>query len=529
MRVAVVGAGPIGLLTALGLRHYGVDTVLFEEDDSLSLDTKAGTVLTRTLEVLRRYGALDPVLRGSIRIDEVGDIDLETGLQNFLVRTAALGQDTRLPILINIPQNHIEPILHRRLEEVAPGATRLRHKLTGFTQDADSVEIAFETPEGEHVERFDYLLACDGGRSTTRHLLGVEVAGITVPERYMLVDMRMDLDVANPRDYPFLSYFGDEDEWMILIRQPHCWRFLFPLGADQPEPTQDGLVERARRFIGDVDELEVLGSNIYPVHQRVATKWRDGRVLLMGDAAHLLTPMWALGLNTGALDASNVPWRLAWIKRGWADPSLLDGYEAEQAIASKGSSEMAEAARAHMLKQENSAMAMATGDWGIAMTRSLLGVKLDVHRNGEWSMNKHGIEPTPVAPGDRIPDMPLFGQAGEVHLHDLCRDAFVALWFGDTRRRPNGVTERAPGLDSYLVSRWDAPLELDLRERLLLDPGERVRARLGVEDNTLVLLRPDEHIAEILPFDPEGDGQDAVRAYDRIMKGRDGVSDIDTT
>lgn len=520
MRVAVVGAGPIGLLTALGLRHYGIDTVLFEEDDTLSQDTKAGTVLTRTLEVLRRYGALDPVLRASIRIDEVGDIDLKTGKKNFLVRTGALIGDTRLPFLINTPQNYLEPILHQRFEEVAPGATRLGHRLTGFVQDEDSVAITFETPAGERVESFDYLLACDGGRSTTRRLLGIEVAGITVPERYMLVDMKMDLDVANSRDFPYLSYFGDEDEWMILIRQPHCWRFLFPLGPDQPEPSQEGLVERAQRFIGDVDEVEVVGSNIYPVHQRVATRWREGRVLLMGDAAHLLTPMWALGLNTGALDASNVPWRLAWIERGWADESLLDGYEAEQAIASKGSSEMAEAARAHMLKLENSAMGMATGDWGIAMTRSLLGVRLDVHRSGEWSMNKHGAEPTPVAPGDRVPDMPLHGQDGEVHLHDLCRDAFVALWFGDTRQRPNGVTETAPGLESFLVSRWDAPMELDLRQRLLLDPDERVRRRLGVEDDTLVLLRPDDHIAEILPFDPKGDGGDAIRAYERIMKAR---------
>lgn len=520
MRVAVVGAGPIGLITALGLRHYGIDTVLFEEDDALSQDTKAGTVLTRTLEVLRRYDAVDPVLQASIRIDEVGDLDRETNRKNFSVQSRALDEDTRFPFLVNIPQHHLEPILHERLEQLAPGTTRLGHRLTGFTQDEEAVEISFETEAGEWVERFDYLLACDGGRSTVRRQLGVEVAGITVPDRYMLVDMEMDLDIANRRDYPYLAYFGDAEEWMILIRQPHCWRFLFPLGPDQPEPTQDGLVKRAQRFIGDVDEVEVLGSNIYPVHQRVATRWREGRVLLMGDAAHLLTPMWALGLNTGALDASNVPWRLAWIGRGWADESLLDGYEGEQAMASKGSSEMAEAARAHMHKRENAGLGMATGDWGIAMTRSLLGVRLDVDRTGIWSMNKHGAVPAPVAPGDRIPDLPLYGEDGEVRLHDLCADAFVALWFGDTRRRPHGLTRSAPGLESFLVSRWDAPPGRGLRERLLLDPGERVRRRLGVERDTLVLLRPDDHIAAISRFDPKGDGEDAIRAYERVMRMR---------
>src|SRR5690606_26583301 len=125
-----------------------------------------------------------------------------------------------------------------------------------------------------------YLLACDGGRSRVRDLLGVEVDGRTLAERYMLVDVQVDLDVANPRDYPYLAYFGDPQEWTILVRQPHCWRFLYPLAAGRPEPGADELVAKARRFIGDVDALEVVGSNVYSVHQRVAQRWRDGRVFL---------------------------------------------------------------------------------------------------------------------------------------------------------------------------------------------------------------------------------------------------------
>lgn len=519
MSVAVVGAGPVGLITALGLRHYGVDATLFEKNHQLSLDTKAGTVLTRTLEVLRRYDALDAVLQAAIRIDEVGDLDRQTNKRNFSILTGVLTEDTRLPFLINIPQHHLEPILRDRLEERAPGSVRLGHRLRSFDQDDDSVTITFEVPGGERVEQFDYLLACDGGRSTVRDLLGVEVAGADEPERYMLVDVKVDLDVANPRDYPYLAYFGDPVEWMVLVRQPHCWRFLFPLAADQQEPSQASLVERARTFIGDVDEVEVLGSNIYPVHERVATRWRAGRVLLLGDAAHLLTPMWALGLNTGVLDASNVPWRLAWIERGWANEGLLDGYEREQSsVASKGSGAMAEAARAHMHERDDSAVRLATGDWGVALTRSLLGVRLDVDGSGDWSMTKDGSEPAPVAAGDRVPDLPVHGAQGEVHIHNLCQNAFVALWFGDTRRRPNGVTRTAPGLESFLVSRWDAPPELELRQRLLLDPGERVRRRLGVANDTLVLLRPDEHIAAIVPFEPSGDGGDAIRLYERILR-----------
>ncbi len=372
------------------------------------------------------------------------------------------------------------------------------------------MRLTLDTPDGEVVETADYLLACDGGRSTVRELMGVEVEGVTVPERYMLIDLKVDLDVANARDYPYLAYFGDPTEWMVLVRQPHCWRFLFPLAPGQEEPSQESLVERAQRFIGDVDELEVLGSNIYPVHQRVATTWRDGRVLLLGDAAHLLTPMWALGLNTGVLDASSVPWRIAWIERGWASEALLDGYEREQsAVALKGSCAMAEAARAYMHRRDQSAVQLATGDWGVALTRTLLGVRLDVDDTGDWSMTKDGAEPDAVRAGDRVPDLPLFGSAGEVHVHDLCAHAFVALWFGDARARPRVVEARAPGLDSFVVSRWDAPPGTELRDRLLLDPGGRVQRRLAVPDNTLVLLRPDEHVAAIVPFDLDGDGAEA--------------------
>jgi 3-(3-hydroxy-phenyl)propionate hydroxylase len=503
--VVVVGAGPVGLITALGLAHYGVPFVVLEEDDRLSLDTKAGTVLTRTLEVLHRYGALDDVLRASLRVDEIGEIDRATNTATLSVRTGDLTEDTRFPFVINIPQHHLEPVLQETLERKAPGALRMGNRVTKFAQQADHVELKVDTPHGEETLRARYVLACDGGRSQIRESLGIVVEGKTLEERYMLVDLRADLDVGSPRDYPYLAYFGDASEWMILVRQPHCWRFLYPLPPGSPEPTRDELRDKALRFIGDVDDIEVIGTNIYPVHQRVAERWRDGRIFLMGDAAHLITPMWALGLNTGVLDASNLPWRLAWVLRGWADEALLDGYEREQApVASQGSGQMAEAARAYMARRGERVEAMTEGNWGNAFTRALLGVSLDVDGTGDWSMVKTGSHPLPVHPGDRAPDLPLFGDEGSVDVHDLCRDSFVALHFTDTRRRP-AIPEDTPALRHYVVSRWDAPHDSGLRQRALFDPADRVRDRFGVTQDCVVLLRPDAHVAAIVaaPGGPE--------------------------
>jgi len=500
--VAIVGSGPVGLMTALGLTHYGVPFAAFEEDSALSADTKAGTVLTRTLEVMHRYGVLGDVLRHSLKVDETGEVDRSTNARTLSVRTGELTEDTRFPFVINIPQHHLEPILREELDKRAPGALHLEHRLVTFTEHDDHVELRLDTPAGERTVRARYLLACDGGRSTIREQLGVQVEGHTLAERYMLVDLEVDLDTANPRDYPYLAYFADAAEWMILVRHPHCWRFVFPLPAGQPEPTHTQLRDKALRFIGEIDEMTVIGTNVYTVHHRVAATWQSGRTFLMGDAAHLITPMWALGLNTGVLDASNLPWRLAWVERGWADESLLDGYEREQApLAIKGSGEMAEAARAFMDGRSADMVAMTDGGWGNAFTRALLGVRLDVDNTGNWSMVKTGNQPGPVLVGDRAPDLPLHGNDGCLHVHDVVADSFAALFFTDVRRSPT-LPDDVPGLRSYAVSCWDAPFDSGIRHRALFDPADRVRRRFGIEGDAVVLLRPDDHVAAILPYDP---------------------------
>ncbi|MFI0354199.1 FAD-dependent monooxygenase [Actinomadura sp. 9N407] len=109
--VVIVGAGPIGLIPALGLQHYGVSALVFEEDRRLSIDTKAGTIITRTLEVLDRYGVVDDVLAQSLRIEEIGEPARATNQRTLSVWTGELTEDTRFPFVINIPQHELEPIL----------------------------------------------------------------------------------------------------------------------------------------------------------------------------------------------------------------------------------------------------------------------------------------------------------------------------------------------------------------------------------------------------------------------------------
>jgi len=509
--VAVVGAGPIGLTTALGLAHYRIPFVLLEEDAGFSTDTKAGTVLTRTLEVWHRYGCVDDVLAAALRIDEIGEIERATNARKPSVRLHELAHDTRFPFVVNIPQHHVEPILAAAVRR--SGELLTEHRLESFTVKDDRVILRLSTPDGPAELAASHLLACDGSRSVVREQLGATVAGKTLPERYMLIDVIVDLDVAHPRDYPYLAYFADPDEWMVLIRQPHCWRFLYPLPEGRDLPGDAELLARVRRFIGDVERVEVRGSVVYQVHHRVADRWsHERKVFLMGDAAHLITPMWALGMNTGVLDASNLPWRLAWVLRGWADESLVDGYEQEQRpVAVDGSGAMAEAARRTMA-HESDAGIPALSDWALAYTRTLLGVRLDVTGDGDWSMVMRSPNPPPVRPGDRAPDGSLWGPLGTVRVHDLVRDSFAALYFTDVRRRPSIPDNDSPALYHLAVSRWDAPHDSGLRDRSLFDPGGVLTDRYGLPPETMVLLRPDAHIAAVVPIEPGA----AERGYSAI-------------
>ncbi|MGJ7524827.1 FAD-dependent monooxygenase [Variovorax sp. GB1P17] len=514
--VAIVGAGPIGLTTALGLAYYGIPSVVYEDDLHLSSDTKAGTLLSRTLEIFRRYGVADDVLAQALRVDEIGEIDKRTQKSTFPVLLDALSQETRYPFVINLPQQDLEPILGRALERTGLIQLKMGHRLLSYEDQDNGAVLKVQTANGVIEERAAFLLACDGGRSTVREQMGIVVEGSSLPVKYALVDLLVDLDLENPRDYPYLAYFADPVEWMVLVRHPHCWRFLYPMAEGAEDPTEEELRDKSLSFIGEVANVKVLNKVTYRVHHRVATEWHRGRVFLMGDAAHLITPMWALGLNTGALDASNLPWRLSWLLRGWATEKILDGYEREQRpLAIHGSGEMAEAARLSMSKRGDVVTAMSDNNWSNAYTRTMLGVKLDVNGIDEWSMVTRSTCPA-VTAGDRLPDYLVHAPNGrQVRIHDQCAGQFTALYFSDARRRPEVPVNDSPALRHYVVSRYDAPHDSGLRDRSLLDPGNAFFKRLGIPADTLVLVRPDEHIAAIVPM-RGGDGIDARHLYEQI-------------
>ena len=192
----------------------------------------------------------------------------------------------------------------------------MEHRVAAVAQDGDGVTATVETPGGTTTFRGRWMIGCDGGRSQVRKSMKVEFSGFTYEERFLILSTRYDFE---PFGYALTNYVADPDEWCALFKVPGhdergIWRVVFPVDAQRPaeEIFEEGAVQRRiqgfHRKDGDYD---VFHRNLYDVHQRVASCYRDGRLLLAGDAAHINNPLGGMGMNFGFHDAFNLTGKLA--------------------------------------------------------------------------------------------------------------------------------------------------------------------------------------------------------------------------
>lgn len=524
--VAIVGAGPVGMAAGLEFMRFGVPFQIFEEDGTLSSKPKAGTILPRSLEIFAGEGVIDGVLQEGLRFDEVHFVDRPTDKVLMRMLMSPMHEETRYPFIVNLPQNDLETLMQEGLERGGQRIT-FHHTLQSVSQDATGCHLMFDTPDGPKAVHAEFVLACDGGRSVIRHQLGIEMQGVTHPERFLVADFEVDLDRRSGRPLTYLSYIFDPDEWVIFVRQPRFWRFLIPIPEGAPEPTHEEVVEKVRRVVKNPAlPIRFLDMGVYHVHHRTAERWQKDRIFLLGDAAHLITPVGGLGMNTGIQDANNLAWKIAWVLNHEADNGLLDSYEAERApIARFNARNQADRNRDVMrmkspIKRVGRNLILGWMDraeglqWQASHARSLLGtsyksVKKPPSLLQQMNAARHFVRPA-IEIGDRVPDGELMGPDGRTHgLHDLLRHDFVALILVDPRTRP-AIDPDVSGLHQYTLHRFDAAFDTGLRERSLLDQGGRMQKTLGIHEGHFILIRPDGHVAGIGKFQ---DGASVIRAY----------------
>jgi 3-(3-hydroxy-phenyl)propionate hydroxylase len=336
-RVIVIGAGPVGLCLSLALAQQGIPVCLIEalgDHNFLEQVPRAGTNHPATLELFARIGLYDKLEPRGIIAPLFHYWDRHEGKLVAEFDHAHLKDDTRFPYVLQCERIKIvEEAL--KLVKAHPGIElRLSTEFTAFSQTADGVVAQVTNAAGE-TEAIDgsYLISAEGARSIVRKDLDIEFEGFTYPDRTLNIEVAYDF---RKHGYTERNYISDPDEWSNLFHwkgPPDRWRVHFPTAPDADETAlthPDALQARLQRFLPVGKAFDIVGSNLYVVHQRVAKKFRAGRAVLAGDSAHVNSPIGAMGMNSGIHDAFNLAEKLVSILRGDADADVLDRYERQR-------------------------------------------------------------------------------------------------------------------------------------------------------------------------------------------------------
>ena len=327
--VAVVGAGAVGLTLAGRLAQHGASVDLFEaEAERERTGSKAICMQRETLEIWTRLGVGERVAQRGIQW-RVGRTYFR-GRELFEVHLP--GDDEHFPPFVNISQSEVEALLEARAIELGVRIHR-GHRLAGLTQNADGVSAIFDTGAGTGSHRSSFLVGADGAHSTVRHALGIGFAGYSFADRFLIADVRAELPFTSERHFHFDPPWNPGRQVLIHPQPDGVWRIDWQVSPETDadlERTTGGLERRIRAVIGPDTPHELVWLTAYRFSQRLADAFHAGRCFLAGDAAHVMSPFGARGLNSGVADAENLAWKLAWVVRGDAEPSLLNSYEAER-------------------------------------------------------------------------------------------------------------------------------------------------------------------------------------------------------
>jgi len=337
--VLIVGAGPVGLLMAAGLRHFGVDCMVVEKHASTLDFPKGRRVTTRTVEIFRQWGLEAAVSDVALpQADSLFVFEGETLLGADFQRRGMFVDDlnrsspTRELIC---SQELLEPVL-RKWDQDDGADVRFLTEVVGFAQDDDKVTAEIVTAGGPVSVHAQYMVAADGVRGRTREALGVGWSGPgTFGHRVsILVEADIEMRMKNRQSAVYWLRRPRPGSLFAAVDNKSRWLCVVPYDPDT-EPseslTEHRCVELVRGGLGDDSvELRYIGHRIWEPTALVADRYQVGRIFLAGDAAHVTTPVGGLGMNCGVADVHNLAWKLAGVLVGWASPALLESYEPER-------------------------------------------------------------------------------------------------------------------------------------------------------------------------------------------------------
>jgi 3-(3-hydroxy-phenyl)propionate hydroxylase len=331
--VLIVGAGPTGLTLALSLATAGVPVRLIDIKAAPATTSRAIGIQARTLELLDLFGLGETFVSLGLRA-HAGNIYAKS---RKLVHLDLTRLQTRYPFILLLEQTETERLLTEALLRQGVRVER-GVELLSFEQDDDGINVQFRQCGAEPLAgRYSYMVGCDGAHSITRHGLGVGFSGKTLRQKFMLADLDVRWNFPDDQFHIFTSPKG-----LVAIFPMRSGHRLIAETSEEPTassngPTLSQLEEvAAQRITLEMTFSNLRWSSFFQVNSRLATRLRDGRVFLAGDAAHIHSPAGAQGMNTGMQDALNLAWKLAFVLRGDAASALLDTYQTERYPVEQG-------------------------------------------------------------------------------------------------------------------------------------------------------------------------------------------------
>jgi 3-(3-hydroxy-phenyl)propionate hydroxylase len=346
--VVIIGAGPVGLTLAIDLAQRGQNVVLLNKGKLTASGSKAICFSKRSLEIFDRLGCGQRMVDKGVSWN-VGRVFLkDKPLYSFdLLPEPGHAR----PAFINLQQYYVEEYLAERAAALSNLDIRWQHKVIAISQTTEVATLTVEAPEGNYSLQAQYVVACDGSRSSTRQLMGLESTGRVFQDRFLIADVKMTAEFPTERWFWFNPPFHPNQS-VLLHRQPdNVWRIDFQLGWDadpeeekKPEKiiprvkallaygTKEGTKEGANEGAAAPD-FQLEWASVYTFACQRMGGFRHGRVLFAGDSAHGVSPFGARGANSGIQDVENLAWKLDAVLRGQAPEALLNSYASEREYA----------------------------------------------------------------------------------------------------------------------------------------------------------------------------------------------------
>lgn len=327
-QVLIVGAGPVGLMTALGLARENIDVCLIEAEDRIVYTPRAISYAWPIFAPLEAFGVLDDMMAAGHTVDARTWRVFKTG-ETIVYNHDAVRDITDRPYSLTLGQDRLAEVILKHLQRYPNVAIHWGTRFTGLTQSDREVTVLADR-QGETVEfKADWVVAGDGGRSVVRKSVGIPLDGFTWPQRFVATNIRFDFEKHGWNS----GYLIDPVYGAVIYRidEKNLWRFTFAENASLPI---EGVLPRIMSFANAVlpgdKKFDLVLHSAYNMHQRSARSYRAGRVLLAGDAAHLTNPTSGFGLMGGLYDSFLLSETLAAVVKGAAADGILDQYSEER-------------------------------------------------------------------------------------------------------------------------------------------------------------------------------------------------------